>query len=48
MVFLNYFKYDKNIIDFCNEKYNDNYKFCISYDMDNNNIPQKTAIFSIF
>jgi hypothetical protein len=45
--FLEYFKYDNDIIEFCNNNYNNNYRFCISYDM--NNIYQviKSGIFSI-
>jgi hypothetical protein len=48
IAFLIYFKYDIDIINFCKENYNNNYKFCVSYDMDKNYIPLKSAIFSIF
>jgi hypothetical protein len=48
ILFLEYFKYDKNIIDFCKNKYNNTYDFCFSYDLDDKFNIKKTAIFSIF
>lgn len=45
--FLEYFNYDKDIINFCNTNYNNNYRFCVSYDMNIDYQVQKTAIFSI-
>jgi len=48
ILFLEYFKYDKEIIDFSKKTYNNNYDFCFSYDMNDEGIIQKTAIFSIF
>jgi uncharacterized membrane protein len=45
--FLEYFNYDKDIIIFCKNNYNNNYRFCVSYDMNNNYEVLKTAIFSI-
>jgi hypothetical protein len=47
ILFLNYFKYDKNIINFCKNNYNNTYKFCISYDLDVELKITKTTIFSI-
>jgi len=46
--FLEYFKYDNEIINYVKNTYNNTYDFCFSYDMDNDYIVQKTAIFSIF
>lgn len=48
ILFLEYFKYDNNIIDFCKYKYNNTYDFCFSYDLDDKFNIKKTAIFSIF
>jgi hypothetical protein len=45
--FLNFFKYDNDIIIFCKTNYNNSYRFCISYDMNNNYQVQKSAIFSV-
>jgi len=46
--FLEYFNYDEDIINYVKQNYNDDYDFCFSYDMDDKNVIQKTAIFSIF
>ena len=48
ILFLKYFKYGKEIIDFSRKTYNNTYDFCFSYDMNDDGIIQKTAIFSIF
>jgi hypothetical protein len=48
VLFLEYFKYDITIINYVKQNYNNNYDFCFSYDMDDNCIIQKSAIFSIF
>lgn len=45
--FLEYFKYDQQILEFCLKNYNDTYRFCVSYDIDSNGNILKTAIFSI-
>ncbi len=45
--FLEYFKYDNEIIDFCQKTYNNNNRFCISYDIAKDKSILKTAIFSI-
>ena len=45
--FLTFFKYDISIINFSKKNYNNNYRFCISYDMNKNYEVQKSAIFSI-
>jgi hypothetical protein len=45
--FLKYFKYDLQILEFCLKNYDDSYRFCVSYDMDNNGNILKTAIFSL-
>lgn len=45
--FLEYFDYDNDIINFCKNNYNNNYRFCVSYDMNNNYKVLKSAIFSI-
>lgn len=44
--FLEFFKYDPKLIDFCRTKYDDTYKFCVSYDYDENSKIIKTTIFS--
>ena len=45
--FLEYFKYDENIITYCKKNYNNKYRFCVSYDISKENKILKTAIFSI-
>ena len=45
--FLEYFNYDNDIIKFCNKNYDENYRFCISYDMNNIYKVIKSGIFSI-
>ena len=45
---LEYFKYDDEILNFSKKQYSNNYDFCFSYDMNDDGIIQKTAIFSIF
>lgn len=47
ILFLNYFKYDIKIINFCKNNYDNTYKFCISYDLDVEFKITKTTIFSI-
>ena len=45
--FLEYFKYDNDIINFCKNTYNNNYRFCVSYDINNRYEVLKSGIFSI-
>ena len=46
--FLNYFKFDSDIINYVKNKYNNKYYFCVSYDVDDNGNTIKSSIFSIF
>lgn len=45
--FLNYFGYTQEFILFCEETYTDDYKFCVSYDLDLNGQVIKSTIFSL-
>jgi len=44
--FLEHFKFDKALVEFCREKYNDTFKFCVSYDYDQDMRIIKSTIFS--
>jgi hypothetical protein len=47
LLFLKFFKYDTKIINFCINKYDNTYKFCVSYDLNSEFMITKTTIFSI-
>lgn len=47
--FLYDFQYDTLFIEFCQTTYDNTYRFCFSFDIDNDTMqPTKTAIFSVF
>lgn len=47
--FLNDFSYDKSFIDFCEQNYNTDYRFCVSYDVDKNTKEIiKSTLFSVY
>lgn len=46
--FLKYFEYESDFIKFCKKNYNDSYKFCVSYDLDDKKQTVKTTIFGIY
>jgi hypothetical protein len=46
--FLTYFEYESDFINFCKKNYDDSYKFCVSYDLDDKKQTVKTTIFGIY